>query len=121
MEPGRSSSSIDEQIQRSKCHWSETVKLKDGDEGAVEASVEESDCNGGEEQERVKAGNMEVFEALLSHPTGGDFFHIFGDDEGFDSYSVGTLEVGEKSAEDGQAELYHAHVVWRNSKFNERD
>ncbi|KAG0586906.1 hypothetical protein KC19_2G126300 [Ceratodon purpureus] len=62
---------------------------------------------------------MEVFLALQSHPNWGVFFHTFGyKTEVWKSSS--SLEIGQKFAEGGQAELFHAKVTWSSKlKSNE--
>jgi hypothetical protein len=91
------------------------------------ASLEEHDAaemeDGGacsDEDEAAEIDNREVFKSWQLHPTWGRFFVTFG----YDSEThrrIGELEMGEKFAEGGQAELFHAHITWENPKMNERD
>jgi serine/threonine protein kinase len=103
-------SALEEEIERSKAHWS-TLADQSG-------SVESED----EEEEEAEVSNVELFKALQWHPTWGGFFQTFGYE--FDEseyFRLGELELGEKFAEGGQAELYNAHVTSRNPEYNERD
>ncbi|KAG0559120.1 hypothetical protein KC19_10G080500 [Ceratodon purpureus] len=97
------SMSVEEQIERSKVHWStlaDQSSISLGDEGKAEES------------------NKQEFMELQRHPTWGGFFRTFnGEDENL--YDNGELVVGEKFAEGGQAELFHAKVTWWNPKDNE--
>jgi hypothetical protein len=93
----------DERIQRSQVHWSQ-----------VSEAAMDRDKEGAAEIE-----NKEVFKSLQQHPTWGGFFITFGYDLVWES--SGGLEVGEKFAEGGQAELFHAHITWANPKYNEED
>jgi serine/threonine protein kinase len=75
-----------------------------------------------ENYDAIDAENREVFQELQSHPQWGRFFRTFGyrlrvQGRG----SAGELVVGEKFAEGGQAELFHAHVTWWNPESNEED
>jgi serine/threonine protein kinase len=97
-----SMSSVEEQIERSKSHWSELAEMDSDDEAVAEID------------------NVEVFRTLQLHPTWGFFFQTFGYDLGI-YRSCGELEVGEKFAEGGQAELYYAQVKWQNPKLIEYD
>lgn len=63
------------------------------------------------EDEAVQEQNREIFESLQNHPAFGGFFVTFGD---------GELEVGEKFAEGGQAELFHAQINW-DGQFHHKD
>jgi hypothetical protein len=94
----------EESIQRSQVHWSQ---------------LSESALNL-EEERAAEVDNIEVFKSLESHPVWGSFFITFGYDFGVWK-SAGELELGEKFAEGGQAELFHAHISWANPKDNERD
>ncbi|KAG0598757.1 hypothetical protein M758_12G098600 [Ceratodon purpureus] len=91
---------LEEQIELSRRHWSELA--------------DSSECISKEEEEAaIKLDNEEVFMTLEMHPEWGEFLwglHVFA-----------SLELGEKFAEGAQAELFHAHVQWRNPKSNERD
>ncbi|KAG0588681.1 hypothetical protein KC19_2G261100 [Ceratodon purpureus] len=98
------SDSVEQQIEQSKSHWSDL-------------RVFDSDCI---EEEDVEADNMEVFLALQSHPIWGVFFYTFGYDTEVWK-RAGSLEIGHKFAEGGQAELFHANVTWRKSEDNELD
>ncbi|KAG0588704.1 hypothetical protein KC19_2G263000 [Ceratodon purpureus] len=100
------SESVEQQIEQSKSHWSDL-------------RVFDSDCI---EEEDVEADNMEVFLALQSHPTWGVFFYTFGYDTEVWK-RAGSLEMGHKFAEGGQAELFHANVTWSgiNLEMNEYD
>lgn len=52
---------------------------------------------------------IRMFKALQAHPIWGGFFGTFGYALGVPGHgSRGSLEVGEKFAEGGQAELDHA-------------
>ncbi len=61
-----------------------------------------------------------MFEELQLHPTWGFFFMTFGYETAV-RLSYGEMEVGEKFAEGGQAELFHARVTWRDPEINEED
>ncbi|KAG0603244.1 hypothetical protein M758_10G078300 [Ceratodon purpureus] len=104
--PSNNESSVQQQIERSKVHWSTLADQSsscegDGEEGKGDCDAEES--------------NKQEFMQLQRHPTWGGFFRTFG-------YENDTkLVVGEKFAEGGQAELFHAKVTWSNPKDNERD
>ncbi|KAG0625440.1 hypothetical protein M758_2G055500 [Ceratodon purpureus] len=116
LESGKCSSDVerDERIETSKVHWSEVPKatvISDGD-GAVEED------------------NRKVFRELQSHPTWHRFFQTFGYDlgapvpgrPGYHRGSSGELVMEEKAfAEGGQAELFHARVIWRVPEDNELD
>ena len=102
-------SEAEERIESSKVHWSQLRKPHSGGDDEEEAEVGMSE----EEEEAVRASNLEVFEALKSHPTWGGFFWRWDD--------YASLEVGQKFAEGGQAELFHAHVTWKNPKHNEEN
>ena len=93
--------SIDEQIELSKSHWSQLA---------------DSVCSSTDED--VAADNMAAFEELQRHPSWGLFFKTFGYDTEV-RYSSGTMEVGEKFAEGGQAELFHVHITWADPEDNE--
>ncbi|KAG0627604.1 hypothetical protein M758_2G214400 [Ceratodon purpureus] len=95
--------SVEQQIQQSKSHWSDLREF-------------DSDSSDGKD---VKADNMEVFLALQSHPNWGDFFRTFNGVTGVWK-RAGSLEIGHKFAEGGQAELFHANVTWTESEDNER-
>ena len=99
-------SAVEEQIERSKSHWSTLVDKSGCMEGEGEAEVD----------------NVEVFKALQWHPTWGDFFGTFGYDLNGGRYGrMGELVMGEKFAEGGQAELYEAHVKWHDPRNTEED
>ncbi|KAG0559099.1 hypothetical protein KC19_10G079300 [Ceratodon purpureus] len=101
--PLNTESSVQEQIERSKVHWSTLADQSSSCEGDGEA--EES--------------NKQEFMELQRHPTWGGFFRTFnGEDENL--YDSGELVVGEKFAEGGQAELFHAKLTSWNPKDNER-
>ena len=68
--------------------------------------------------EDVAADNMAAFEELQCHPSWCHFFKTFGYDIEV-QYSSGTMEVGEKFVEGGQAELFHVHITWADPKDNE--
>ena len=98
-EEGESSGrSVEEQIEQSKVHWSALAEFNDS-KGEEEAEV----------------SNVKEFEELQCHPVWGTFFLKFNQGDG------NTLEVGEKFAEGGQAELFHCHVKWANPILNEED
>jgi hypothetical protein len=94
----------DERIQRSQVHWSQLS------ESALDL----------DEELAAEIDNIAVFKSLQLHPTWGHFFRTFGYDFGIWG-SSGELEVGEKFAEGGQAELFHAHITWANPKEKEID
>jgi serine/threonine protein kinase len=98
--------SIEEQIERSRSHWSEVAQ--------VESDIDEDD------EEAVRADNIQVFKALQLHPTWGTFFATFGHDFGIRG-SSSELVMGEKFAEGGQVELYEAQVKWWHPQDNECD
>lgn len=99
-------SAVEEQIERSKAHWS--------------VLADPSSCVEGEEVAEVS--NFEEFKDLQSHPTWGGFFQTFGYElDGSRYLRTGELEVGEKFAEGGQAEIYDAKVKWWNPESNESD
>ena len=100
--------SVEQQIERSKCHWSEIWNPK-----LDSNSDSNPDCNDEDEAARVKADNEQVFQTLLHHPTWGKFFVSFGEGTGR------SLKVGEKFAEGGQAELFLAHVTLSDPNKNE--
>jgi hypothetical protein len=74
-----------------------------------------------DEDRAVEMDNREVFMSLQLHATWGNFFRTFGYDLGIGFQSSGELKVGEKFAEGGQAELFHAHITWADPKYNEKD
>jgi serine/threonine protein kinase len=90
-------SALEEQIERSKSHWSELA---------------EPDLNSVDE-EAAAIDNRKVFKSLETHPEWAEFF--------WRSDEFEELKVGEKFAEGAQGELYHAHVKWKNPKLNEED
>ncbi|KAG0588688.1 hypothetical protein KC19_2G261800 [Ceratodon purpureus] len=98
------SESVEQQIEQSMSHWSHLTQI-------------DSDCI---DEEDVEADNMEVFLALQSDPSTKEFFRTFGYDSELWK-SSGSLEIGHKFAEGGQAELFHANVTWSNLKGNKRD
>ncbi|KAG0559038.1 hypothetical protein KC19_10G073700 [Ceratodon purpureus] len=103
-------SAVEQQIERSKTHWS---TLADGRSGAGMAEDED-----GEGECEAEESNKQEFMQLQRHPTWGNFFTTFyGEDENL--YDSGELVVGEKFAEGGQAELFHANVTWWNLEYNE--
>ncbi|KAG0603160.1 hypothetical protein M758_10G070700 [Ceratodon purpureus] len=100
-------SAVEEQIERSKVHWSTLVDQSSSGlvaEGEGDWDAEES--------------NKQEFMQLQRHPTWGGFFCTFyGEDENL--HDMGELVVGEKFAEGGQAELFHAKVTWWHPETNE--
>jgi hypothetical protein len=98
-------SRVAQQIQDSMRHWSQLADTN-------LMSLENYDA--------IDAENREVFQELQSHPQWGHFFKTFGYSLGI-RRSYGELVVGEKFAEGGQAELFHAHVTWWNPESNEED
>ncbi|KAG0599014.1 hypothetical protein M758_12G120200 [Ceratodon purpureus] len=88
---------LEEQIERSKSHWSELTQP--------------SQCISLEEEAAIKLENEELFKTLESHPEWGEFFYYFGDHTKVLG-SMGLLELGEKFAEGAQAELFHARIQW---------
>ncbi|KAG0559041.1 hypothetical protein KC19_10G074000 [Ceratodon purpureus] len=116
-------SAVEEQIERSKAHWS---ILADGPSGACTAEDEdgEGDCEAededGEGECEAEESNKQEFMQLQRHPTWGNFFSTFyGEDE--NPFDMGELVVGDKFAEGGQAELFHAKVTWWHPEDNEED
>ncbi|KAG0561702.1 hypothetical protein KC19_9G085200 [Ceratodon purpureus] len=115
--------SVEEQIERSKAHWSTRVDFDSSDDD--DSSVQLFEALQRHEPERAMSkcsaeeGNLQVFEALQMHPTFGGFFATFGDGGGVHYH--GKLEVGEKFAEGAQAELYDVQVKWCNPKDIEMD
>ncbi|KAG0625472.1 hypothetical protein M758_2G058200 [Ceratodon purpureus] len=104
--------SVEESIERSKSHWSEVVKLNRSIFHKLSKYF----------YDKEKADNRKVFRELQSHPTWGLFFITFGYDlettvPGRPILGVGELVIGEKFAEGGQAELFCAHVIWK--EYNE--
>ncbi|KAG0627583.1 hypothetical protein M758_2G212800 [Ceratodon purpureus] len=95
-----SSESVEQQIEQSKSHWSLLTEF-------------DSDSS---DEEDVEVDNMQVFLALQSDPSTRDFFHTFGYDTEVGK-SSGSLEIGHKFAEGGQAELFHAKVTWSLAKL----
>ncbi|KAG0586745.1 hypothetical protein KC19_2G113700 [Ceratodon purpureus] len=111
--------SVEESIERSKSHWSEVVKL---DRSIFHKLFKNF-------YDKEKADNRKVFRELQSHPIWGQFFQTFGyhlgvpypGRPGYIYGSSGELVMGEKFAEGGQAELYHARVIWANPYHNDND
>ena len=97
---------VEQQIERSKRHWSLVTP----------SSL--SDCPSTDEE--VAADNLAAFEELQRHPSWGLFFQTFGYETEV-CYSAGTMEVGEKFAEGGQAELFPVHITWADPEDNEDD
>ncbi|KAG0603190.1 hypothetical protein M758_10G073300 [Ceratodon purpureus] len=107
-------SAVEEQIQRSKSHWS---TLADGPSGTCLTEEEDGEGDG-----KAEESNKHEFMQLQRHPTWGGFFNTFGYEFENARYEhLGELVVGEKFAEGGQAELFHAKVTWSNPKDNEED
>ncbi|KAG0586774.1 hypothetical protein KC19_2G116000 [Ceratodon purpureus] len=105
-------SAVEEQIERSKAHWSTLADALSGG-GMAEDEDGEGDCE-------AEESNKQEFMQLQRHSTWGTFFRTFyGEDE--NPYDSGELVVGEKFAEGGQAELFHAKVTWRNPRIIEKD
>ena len=98
-ERAKRSTNVEEQIDRSKCHWSEVVQSDCDDDEAGAAEIE----------------NVEVFRTLQLHPSWGSFFCTFGDGGMNDE---GELVIGEKFAGGGQAELVAAPIQWRDPELN---
>ncbi|KAG0624960.1 hypothetical protein M758_2G016900 [Ceratodon purpureus] len=95
------STSVEQQIEHSKSHWSQVADYCDSDDERV-----------------AEIDNVEVFKDLQRHPIwGGSFFITFGYDLGIWG-SFGELELGSKFAEGGQAEIFHAKVTWRDPEVN---
>ena len=82
--------------------------------GGADRAVE-AEFNYSEGEEEAEVSNVKEFEELQRHPVWGDFFYKFNQGDG------STLEVGEKFAEGGQAELFHCHIKWANPILNEDD
>jgi serine/threonine protein kinase len=95
----------EERVRHSQVHWSQVS----------EASLDLDEERAGE------MDNREVFKSLQLHPTWGKFFITFGYHLGIGRRNSGELKVGEKFAEGGQAELFHAHITWAHPKYNEKD
>ncbi|KAG0587193.1 hypothetical protein KC19_2G147200 [Ceratodon purpureus] len=110
--PSNTESSVEEQIERSKVHWSTLAEHSSS--GLI--AEDESDC-----EAEAEVSNVREFMELQRHPTWGGFFQTMGYDLGNLWKSLGELVVGEKFAEGGQAELFHAKVTWWNPKDNELD
>ncbi|KAG0603176.1 hypothetical protein M758_10G071900 [Ceratodon purpureus] len=137
-------SAVEQQIERSKTHWS---TLADGPSGRLAEEDGEGDCEAeksnvgefmqlqrhptwrsffnrfcmaDEEEGEAEKSNKQEFMQLQRHPTWGHFFSTFNYSLGIWK-SMGELVVGEKFAEGGQAELFHAKVTWWDPKNNEGD
>ncbi|KAG0603307.1 hypothetical protein M758_10G083200 [Ceratodon purpureus] len=122
------SMSVEQQIERSKVHWSTLADQSSsglGDEVQLQRhptwrSFFNTFCMADEEGKAANS-NKHEFMQLQRHPTWGTFFTTFGYRLGIEGrYSNGELVVGEKFAEGGQAELFHAKVTWWDPKYNER-
>ena len=87
---------VHQRIESSMVHWSEL---------ATSAPMT------AEEEEAVRASNLELFRTLQRDPQWSGFFR------GLEDFAA--LEVGEKFAEGAQAELFHASVTWKDAEFNE--
>ena len=98
---------VQDRIKHSKRHWSQLSEPHFNAEGL-------------EEEVSAEIDNREAFRTLQLHPKWGSFFQTFGYDLGVYG-SFGELEVGAKFAEGGQAELFHAQVIWQNQEFAEDD
>jgi serine/threonine protein kinase len=85
--------SVEERIEHSKQHWSQVVEVDFDDE-----------------EYYWQVQNGEIFETLQRDSIWGGFFMRFGDNE---------LEIGEKFAEGGQAELFYAQVNWHGQFHHE--
>ncbi|KAG0559079.1 hypothetical protein KC19_10G077300 [Ceratodon purpureus] len=108
-------SAVEEQIERSKSHWSTLADGQVDQSSSGFGGLGEDDCV-------AKESNVLEFMELQRHPTWGGFFQTFGYEFDNSRYRrLGELVVGEKFAEGGQAELFHAKVTWWNPKENERD
>ncbi|KAG0603255.1 hypothetical protein M758_10G079400 [Ceratodon purpureus] len=127
--PSNIQSSVEQQIERSKVHWSTLADQSSsglGDEVQLQrhptcCSFFNTLCIADEEGEAEKS-NKHEFMQLQRHPTWGTFFSTFGYRLGVGGRgSMGELVVGEKFAEGGQAELFHAKVTWWYPKDNEED
>ncbi|KAG0603320.1 hypothetical protein M758_10G084400 [Ceratodon purpureus] len=126
--PSNIESSVQQQIERSKVHWSTLADQSSGGLGEEVLQLQRHPtccpffntfCMAEEEGEAEKSNKQEFLE-LQRHPTWGHFFMTFyGDDDNL--YDNGGLVVGEKFAEGGQAELFHAKVTWWHPKGNEED
>ncbi|KAG0558741.1 hypothetical protein KC19_10G050200 [Ceratodon purpureus] len=94
------SMSVEEQIEKSKSHWSLLTDYSSDEDGEV-----------------AEVSNVQEFRALQMHPIWGGFFHTFGYE--FDNgrfVRVGELVMGKKFAEGGQAEIYDVQITWNNPK-----
>ncbi|KAG0559090.1 hypothetical protein KC19_10G078400 [Ceratodon purpureus] len=138
-------SAVQEQIERSKSHWSILAdgQVDQSSSGFGELGVDDCEtevsnvrvftqlqrhptCSGfgglGEDDCEAEESNVLEFMELQRHPTWGTFFTTFGYQLGVKGRgSNGELVVGEKFAEGGQAELFHAKVTWWYPKGNEED
>ncbi|KAG0603236.1 hypothetical protein M758_10G077700 [Ceratodon purpureus] len=108
------SMSVEQQIERSKTYWSTLVDGQVDQSSSGFGGLAEDDCV-------AKESNVLEFLELQRHPTWGGFFQTFGYEFENSGYKrLGELVVGEKFAEGGQAELFHAKLTWWNPKDNER-
>ncbi|KAG0559157.1 hypothetical protein M758_10G081600 [Ceratodon purpureus] len=102
-------SAVEEQIERSKAHWSTLVDQS-------EYSDDDEDCV-------AEVSNVKEFMELQRHPIWGTFFQAFSDNMGVWK-KMGELVVGEMFAEGGQAQLFHVKVLWsdpRNIAIDQRE
>ncbi|KAG0603225.1 hypothetical protein M758_10G076800 [Ceratodon purpureus] len=118
-------SAVEEQIERSKSHWSTLADQSSSGlaEEEADGQVDQSSSGFGGlgvDDCVAKESNVLEFMELQRHPTWGGFFQTFGYEFENSGYKrLGELVVGEKFAEGGQAELFHAKVTWWDPKGNE--
>ncbi|KAG0559172.1 hypothetical protein M758_10G082800 [Ceratodon purpureus] len=122
------SMSVEQQIERSKVHWSTLAEQSSsglGEEVQLQRhptwrSFFNRFCMADEEEGEAKKSNKQEFMELQRHPTWGSFFQTFGYEiENGRHIRQGELVVGKKFAEGGQAELFHAKVTWWYPEDNE--
>ncbi|KAG0603205.1 hypothetical protein M758_10G074700 [Ceratodon purpureus] len=106
-------SAVEEQIERSKSHWSTLADGQVDQSSSGFGGLGVDDCV-------AEESNKQEFMQLQRHPTWGSFFSTFNGEVHI-KHDDGELVVGEKFAEGGQAELFHAKLTWWNPKDNERD
>ena len=93
---GERRSSVEEQIEHSKVHYS---------------LLSESRSSAEDEEEVAEVSNVRIFKDLQTHPSWGFFFCTVDDFVEF--------VVGKKFAAGAQAELYYVQLTARNPKWNE--
>jgi hypothetical protein len=119
--------SVDEQIQRSKSHWSTLAASGCSEEVAQRRPRRNWQrllfcCSSNVEEDLAAESNVEEFKALQRDPASGSFFETIGYElEGSPNKRLGELVMGKKFAEGGQAELYDVQFKWWNAEDNEND